>query len=95
MTTAVTTAPCFNGGVLVDGSCNCPSGYAGSLCQQKIGKLDCRLFLILMSLDFDQIFNCVTELFVKAVEFVQIEIQLGRLNLLVFVIMVHQENIAN
>jgi hypothetical protein len=91
----VTVAPCFNGGVLVDGSCNCPSGYAGSLCQQKIGKLDCCFLLILMSLAFDQIFNCAIELFVKAVEFVPIEIRVDRLNLFVFVTMVHQENIAN
>jgi len=38
--TPVTPSVCFNGGNFVDGSCNCPSGYAGAFCEQKFGKLD-------------------------------------------------------
>ena len=31
---------CSNGGVLVSDKCHCPSGYAGTLCEQKIGTDD-------------------------------------------------------
>ncbi len=36
----ITLPTCFNGGNLVDGICHCPSGYGGTFCQQKFGKLD-------------------------------------------------------
>ncbi len=42
-TTTTTTAlgsssNCLNGGVYVDGICNCPNGYSGVLCADKTGK---------------------------------------------------------
>ncbi len=40
-TTTATPGPsskCLNGGVYVDGICNCPSGYTGLLCADKSGK---------------------------------------------------------
>lgn len=45
-TTPTTTSACSNGGVLVDGSCHCPSGYGGIICQQKFGKLDLSYFFL-------------------------------------------------
>lgn len=35
---AATPPLCLNGGVLVGSICNCPSGYGGSFCEQKLGK---------------------------------------------------------
>ncbi len=32
-------SPCSNGGYLVDNICNCPSGFSGTFCEQKSGKL--------------------------------------------------------
>jgi hypothetical protein len=43
ITTPSTVAPvtppaCFNGGYFVDNICHCPSGFGGTLCEQKFGK---------------------------------------------------------
>jgi hypothetical protein len=43
ITTSSTNAPvtvptCFNGGNFVDSICHCPSGFGGTLCEQKFGK---------------------------------------------------------
>lgn len=93
-TSVTPTTPCSNGGNLVENYCQCPSGYGGTYCDQKFGKIDF-VSVILMIDIFFKILNYVSELFVKIEEFVLLEIQLDLLNLFVFVIMVPQVIIVN
>lgn len=99
-TTTTTLGPstnCLNGGVYVDGICNCPSGYSGPLCGEKNGKyLHSFLSITLNPCPFfSQMWIYVRESSVKIVEYAVFEIPMDHTKVFVSVDMVLSANIVN
>jgi len=73
----VTPSLCLNGGVSVNGICNCPSGYGGEICKNLYGKYFCsnnHEMIHFCQLFFVKYLIYVSELSVKTVEFVLFEV---------------------